>query len=119
MAGLLVGLGVIAIPGIGPFLAAGPLAAALTGGAIGATAGGMAGALIHHGVSEEEAGFYSSAVERGGILVTVKTAKKREADVRRVLEANGMKSTEYHQSLWEQDPEFTYDINGDADMSTK
>ena len=118
MAGLLVGLGVIAIPGIGPFLAAGPIAAALAGGAVGATAGGMAGALIHHGVSEEEAGFYSSAVERGGILLAVKTNTKRETEVRRVLEAHGMKDTEYHKSQWEKDPDFKYDIDSSTDVGT-
>ncbi len=116
MAGLLVGLGAITIPGIGPFLAAGPIAAALTGMAVGATAGGVAGALIHHGVSEEEAGFYSSAVERGGILITVKTAKNREDEVHRILKENGMKDTKYHQTQWDKNPDFQYDIDRSTEM---
>ena len=94
LAGLLVGVGALAIPGIGPLLAAGPLAATLAGGALGATAGGIVGALVHHGVPEEDAGVYGTAVERGGILLTVKTPKKREAEVRRLLEQSGLKDTE-------------------------
>jgi len=73
VAGLLVGLGALAIPGFGPILAAGPLAAALTGAGIGAVAGGMIGALVDLGVPEEEAEYYAEGVRRGGTLVTVKT----------------------------------------------
>lgn len=81
LGGLLVGLGVIAIPGIGPVLAAGPLAAALSGLAgagIGAVAGGVTGGLIgaltEMGIPEEEAGYYAEGVRRGGTLVTVRSA---------------------------------------------
>ncbi|MCI0579728.1 MAG: hypothetical protein L0331_26485, partial [Chloroflexi bacterium] len=62
LTGLLLGLGALTIPGIGPIVAAGPLMAALTG----ATVGGLAGAIINWGVPEEEAQLYGEAVRRGG-----------------------------------------------------
>src|SRR6201999_3344704 len=80
--GLLVRLGALTIPGFGPILAAGPLAAALAGTAVGATAGGILGAMVGHGLTDEEAEVYSGGVERGAILVTVKTAKTRQAEAR-------------------------------------
>lgn len=80
VAGLLIGMGVFIIPGFGPVLAAGPLAAAvggLAGGAAGAVAGGMVGGMVgmltDAGVSEEQANFYVENIRRGGILVAVQT----------------------------------------------
>lgn len=67
--GLLAGIGALAIPGIGPIVAAGPIAAALTGAAVGAGTGGLAGALIGMGIPEEEAEEYNRHVEAGKILV--------------------------------------------------
>lgn len=80
--GLLVGVGALAIPGIGPVLAAGPLAAALgtagastlVGAGIGAAAGGVIGALVGAGIPEEDASFYAEGVRRGGALVMVKSS---------------------------------------------
>ena len=78
--GLLTGLGLLAIPGVGPILAAGPLAAAfgvgvvgstLTGAVVGGVVGGLVGALTHIGVPKEHAEYYSEGVRRGGTLVTV------------------------------------------------
>jgi hypothetical protein len=81
LGGLLVGLGALTIPGIGPIIAAGPLAAALTGlagagaGAVaGGVTGGLLGALVDMGVPEETAQYYAEGVRRGGHLVTVRTA---------------------------------------------
>lgn len=81
LGGLLVGLGALTIPGIGPVIAAGPLAAALTGlagagaGAVaGGVTGGLIGALVDMGVPEETAQYYAEGVRRGGHLVTVRTA---------------------------------------------
>lgn len=78
--GILVGLGALAIPGIGPVIAAGPLAAALGGvagagaGAIaGGATGGIVGSLTDVGVTEEQAGNFAEGVRRGGSLVTVMT----------------------------------------------
>jgi uncharacterized protein (TIGR02271 family) len=73
LAGLLLGLGAFAIPGVGPIIGAGPLAAALTGAAIGAAGGGLLGALVGWGIPETEAGYYAEGVNRGGTLVAVRT----------------------------------------------
>ncbi len=73
LGGLLVGLGALAIPGIGPVLAAGPLVAALAGAGIGAVTGGIIGALVDLGITEEHAHYYAEGVRRGGTLVVVRT----------------------------------------------
>jgi len=80
LGGLLVGLGALTIPGIGPVIAAGPLAAALSGlagagvGAVaGGVAGGLLGAMADLGIPEEPASYYAEGVRRGGSLVTVRT----------------------------------------------
>ena len=86
--GLLAGIGSLAIPGVGPVVAAGWLVATLTGAGVGAAlgggAGGMVGALTHSGVSEEDAHVYAEGVRRGGSLVTV------QADEARIAEAEGI-----------------------------
>lgn len=73
--GLLIGLGALALPGFGPVLAAGPLAAALGGAAIGAATGGLIGALVDVGVPEEYATTYATHVERGHVLLTVRRSE--------------------------------------------
>lgn len=79
--GLLAGLGALAIPGVGPFIAAGPLLAALSGVALGATVGGIAGTLVGYGIPEYEAKAYESKVREGRTLISVHTsdAKRQEA----------------------------------------
>jgi hypothetical protein len=69
--GLLLGLGALAIPGLGAFLAAGPLMAALAGTAAGATAGGVTGALIGFGIPEIEAKVYEGRLHKGHLLMSV------------------------------------------------
>ncbi|HEX6275374.1 MAG TPA: DUF3341 domain-containing protein [Polyangiaceae bacterium] len=69
--GLLAGIGALAIPGLGPFIAAGPLMAALSGAAAGAAIGGIAGALIGMGIPEIEAKRYEGKVRGGNLLVAV------------------------------------------------
>jgi hypothetical protein len=69
--GWLVGIGVLAIPGLGPFIAAGPLMAALAGVGVGGAVGGIAGALIGLGIPEHEAKRYEVRVKEGGILLSV------------------------------------------------
>ena len=69
--GWLVGAGSLAIPGIGPFIAAGPIMAALSGAALGATAGGLTGALIGMGIPELEAKRYEGKILGGNILISV------------------------------------------------
>jgi hypothetical protein len=69
--GWLVGLGALAIPGLGPFLAAGPLVAALAGVGAGGVVGGLTGALIGVGIPEYEAKRYEGQLKKGGILISV------------------------------------------------
>jgi hypothetical protein len=69
--GLLAGIGALAIPGVGPLIAAGPLLAALSGAAAGATVGGVAGGLIGLGIPELEAKRYENRIAEGNILISV------------------------------------------------
>src|ERR1700730_2534002 len=69
--GWLAGLGAIAIPGVGPFIAAGPIMAALAGAGVGGAIGGIAGGLIGMGIPEYEAKRYEGRVKEGGILLSV------------------------------------------------
>jgi hypothetical protein len=71
--GWLVGIGSLAIPGLGPFIAAGPIMAALGGAAVGAATGGLAGTLIGLGMPEYEAKLYESKIRSGNILISVHT----------------------------------------------
>jgi hypothetical protein len=65
------GIGLLAIPGFGPFLAAGPIMAALAGVGTGGLVGGIAGALIGMGIPEYEANLYEGRIKGGGILLSV------------------------------------------------
>ena len=69
--GWLAGIGALAIPGIGPFIAAGPIMAALAGAGVGGLIGGISGALIGMGIPEYEAKRYEGLVKNGGILCSV------------------------------------------------
>lgn len=88
-AGLLAGVAIMAIPGIGPILAVGPLAAGLGGAAVGAAAGGLIGAFRDMGVPEEEAHHYHEAVRRGGVVVTVHAADGTADHAAEILDRNG------------------------------
>jgi len=68
--GLAAGIGALAIPGLGPFIAAGPIMAALSGAAIGAAVGGLAGGLIGMGIPELEAKVYEGKLKEGNILIS-------------------------------------------------
>ena len=93
VAGWLVGIGALAIPGVGPIIAAGPIAAALGGAALGAASGGIIGALTGAGVPEDEARYYDEEFRRGGIVVTVQ-ARGRYDEARRIMhEYGGMDAT--------------------------
>src|SRR5499426_4073467 len=76
--GWLVGIGALAIPGLGPFIAAGPIMAALSGAAAGAALGGIAGALIGLGIPEYEAKQYEGKLKKGNILISVHTDDRTE-----------------------------------------
>src|ERR1700730_6131688 len=74
------GIGALAIPGLGPFIAAGPIMAALAGAAGGAAVGGLTGALIGMGIPEYEAKRYEGKVKDGNILMSVHTEDSKERD---------------------------------------
>ena len=76
--GWIVGIGALAIPGVGPFIAAGPIMAALGGAAVGAGAGGIAGGLIGLGIPEIEAKRYEGKVKAGNLLLSVHTENSEE-----------------------------------------
>lgn len=78
--GWLVGAGALAIPGIGPFVAAGPIMAAIAGAGIGGTVGGITGALIGLGIPEYEAKRYEAFVRDGGMLISVHADDSRRVD---------------------------------------
>src|SRR6202040_4355539 len=88
--GWMVGIGSLAIPGLGPFIAAGPIMAALAGAGVGGAVGGIAGALVGMGIPEYEAKRYEGRVKDGGILISVHCEdsdwKKR---AKQILEATG------------------------------
>jgi len=90
--GWLVGAGALAIPGIGPFIAAGPIMALLAGAGTGAALGGIAGGLIGLGIPEYEAKRYEGIVKNGGILLSVHTGNSEdEKRAKIILEQSGAK----------------------------
>jgi uncharacterized membrane protein len=76
--GWLVGIGSLAIPGVGPFIAAGPIMAALAGAGVGAAVGGLSGALIGIGIPEYEAKQYEGKIKQGNILISVHSENSEE-----------------------------------------
>ncbi len=94
--GWLVGIGSLAIPGVGPLIAAGPIMAALGGVAAGGAVGGMAGALVGFGIPEYEAKQYVGKVKGGNILISVHTedGKEREA-AKRIFERSHASDISY------------------------
>ncbi len=104
-AGLLAGLGMLAVPGIGPIVAAGWLVATLTGAGIGAAAGGLLGSLTGAGVNEADAHTYAEGVRRGGNLVTVRADDTMAGTVDAVLDGRtpvdpAVRRAEYEQAGW-------------------
>jgi hypothetical protein len=88
--GLLAGIGALAIPGLGPFIAAGPIMAALSGAAAGATVGGVAGALVGMGIPELEAKRYEGKVKGGNILLSVHVEGSEARDrAKKIFESGG------------------------------
>ena len=78
--GLLAGIGALAIPGVGPLIAAGPIMAALSGAAVGAATGGLLGGLIGLGIPEIEAKIYEERLKRGNFLISVHPHNSDEKD---------------------------------------
>lgn len=94
-AGVIASLGALAIPGIGPLLAAGPIAAGLTGAAMGAGVGGLAGGFIGLGIPEKEANYYDERVHEGDVLVMVEEEEAMRSRIYEVFRRNGANNTSY------------------------
>ncbi len=103
--GLLAGVGMIAIPGVGPVVAAGWLAATLAGALAGAATGGVVGALVDAGIPDGDADVYSESIRRGGTLVTVQAEDGQAATVKVILDRHqpvdpATRRDEYTASGW-------------------
>ena len=106
-AGLLTGLGLLAIPGVGPVVAAGWLIATLTGAGVGAAGGGLLGSLVGAGVPEEHAHTYAEGVRRGGTLVSVRADDMQADRIEGILNGRApaavdvtTRRADYQQSGW-------------------
>ncbi len=92
LAGLAASAGLMTIPGVGPVLAAGPIATTLTG----VVTGGLAGGLVDYGIPEEDGREYEKDVKSGRILTMVRTEERRASDVERVLRERGADRVRSH-----------------------
>lgn len=98
--GLLVGIGALAIPGIGPLVAAGPLLAALSGLGAGGTLGGIIGALIGVGIPEKHARHYEHSLKEGEILISVNAQNDKETTrVLDILQKHGARNVTVSETL--------------------
>jgi hypothetical protein len=99
-AGLLAGIGSLAIPGLGPIVAAGWLIATLTGAGAGAAAGGLLGGLAGAGFGEEHASTYAEGVRRGGHLVVVRAEETRAMEAELILDRHNPMDTDRAAEGW-------------------
>ncbi len=98
-------LGAVAVPVVGPIIAAGPIVAILTGAGVGAAAGGLLGALTGAGVPEEDAHYYAEGVNRGGTLVMVNSPDEQADTAYDIMQRHGAvdideRGAEYKKSGW-------------------
>jgi hypothetical protein len=94
--GWLVGIGALAIPGLGPFIAAGPILAALSGAAAGAALGGVTGALVGMGIPEYEAKRYEGKIKEGNMLISVHAEDSTERErAKTIFEQAGAEDISY------------------------
>lgn len=99
-AGLAASLAGLAIPGIGPIIAAGPIVATLAGAGTGAVAGGLIGGLVDLGVPEADAQYYAEAVRRGGALVTVRADESRAEEAADIMRDRGAVDIQRRVERW-------------------
>jgi uncharacterized protein (TIGR02271 family) len=99
-AGLLAGLGMLAIPGLGPVVAAGWLVSTLVGAGAGAALGGLAGSLVDAGVDENDAHAYAEGVRRGGALVTVRASESEVSRIVDILDDEGTVDLNERENTW-------------------
>ncbi len=109
MAGLVAGAVVASLPGIGPLLAVGPLAAAIGGLGIGAAAGGLIGWLVDRGVTEEEAQYYEEGLRRGGVVVSIDAPEEAAGNASDILKHAGAvdvlkRAAEWRREGWRPGP---------------
>lgn len=119
LAGMLVGLGALAIPGLGPVIAAGPIVAGLTGAGIGAAAGGLLGALIGWGIPEEHAAYYAEGIRRGSTLVALKVDEGRVEDAVAIMDRHDPVNIERRSESWRSSGWTGYDANAGAYTSSQ
>ena len=119
--GWLAGIGLLAIPGLGPFIAAGPIMAAMSGAAVGGTVGGIAGALVGMGIPEFEAKRYEGFVKDGNILISVHSENSDETSrAKKIFELAGARdiSTAGESGLGENEPAVTVSVRRDRRETT-
>ncbi|HLK66679.1 MAG TPA: hypothetical protein VKU19_24760 [Bryobacteraceae bacterium] len=101
MIGLAAGAIAVVLPGIGPLIAMGPIAAAIGGMTAGVAAGGVIGLLKDHGITEEKAEFYAEGIHRGGALITVHGVDDdREKTARKIMDGSGAIEVEQLADEW-------------------
>ncbi|MCX6050789.1 MAG: hypothetical protein NT075_37345 [Chloroflexi bacterium] len=110
--GALLSLSALAIPGIGPVVAAGPLIAGLIGAGAGAAVGGLLGALTEAGVPEEEAGYYIEGVNRGGTLVSAAVDDQKVEEIVGIMQRHHPVDIHEQVETWRSEPK-----PADADLT--
>jgi len=102
--GALTGLGLMAIPGVGPVVAAGWLVSTLAGAAAGAATGGILGALTQAGVSDEDANVYAEGLRRGGAVVSARVSDRDATRLQAIMDRSAVRlsdrATAYRKSGW-------------------
>jgi hypothetical protein len=105
VAGLLAGLGIMAIPGVGPVVAAGWLVSTLAGAAAGGAAGGVIGALTQAGVRNEDADIYAEGLRRGGAVVSARVPDRDAARLQAIMDNSavniGERAAAYRRAGWQ------------------
>jgi hypothetical protein len=112
-AGLAASLMGLAIPGIGPILAAGPIVAALAGAGAGAVAGGLLGGLTELGVEKDDAEIYAESVRRGGSLVTIRADASRADEATEILRDAGAVDIDRRVEEWRSSGWSRYDASAE------
>ena len=119
LGGLLVGIGALAIPGVGPVIAAGPLATTLLGAGVGAAAGGLIGILMDAGIPENEAQYYAEGLRRGGAVVSVSTQDEMMIDrATNIFQRHDAVDIDRRADEWRQSGWAGYDPNVSSQTTT-
>ncbi len=119
LGGLLVGLGALAIPGVGPVIAAGPLLAALTGAGVGAVTGGIVGALVDLGIPDEDAHIYSEGLRRGHVLVIAQVPDASANAVTGIMERPGLVDIHRQADSWRSSGWNAFESERDAAIANR